>query len=396
MGKWRNVQALGALVIWIGVLLPDYVGGRYSIIFAVLGLALVLFGYAKARRLKQKYEAGARKPSPKRQASVRAKPVTAMSGDGTQDMPPKMHLTETSGVATPEIRTIPVRQSTYNSVNPSDLIDALIDICNHLETYGAYRLEEFPLALRYNLVLSQYFNQVNNGGHEQFVSNCGWAPELQESVDAGLGAIGAVEHQRVFREVAQYINASPERVLAVAARGGFNHPTYGPVDKWISDKDSEYFKLKDSTDLLHTLHAWLKQQPCIQPVEDLQWKFEMEELIVGNPLRHSRLQQAGKQERDFVEDLIENAPMKKSYHEYACEIAKSRGIELPFLAKGSWTEVIDGEECRLAHFVVGEKQYLASWSEEKAQLFVMRKRLFGKALVVGRKLGTRMIEYQEV
>lgn len=396
MGKWWYVQMLGALVTWSCFLLPDYLGWRYRMIFAVLGFALCIFGYVKIMRSKQKYESGGRKPSRKRQAGVRTKPLIARSEDGTLDVRPKMHLTETSAVATAEIRTIPVRQSTYSSANPSDLIDALIDICKYLQTYGTYRLEEFPLVLRYNLFLSQYFIQVNNGGHEQFVRNCGWLPELQESVDAGLAAIGADGCQRVFREVAQYINASPERVLAVAARGGFNHPTYGPVDKWISDKDSEYFKLKDSTDLLHTLHAWLKQQPCIQPVEDLQWKFEMEELIAGNPLRESRLEQAGEQKRDFVEDLIENAPMKKSYHEYACEIAKSRGIELPFLAKGSWTEVIDGEECSLAHFVVGEKQYLASWSEEKAQLFVMRKRLFGKGLVVGRKLGTRMIEYQEV
>ena len=45
----------------------------------------------------------------------------------------------------------------------------------------------------------------------------------------------------------------------------------------------------------------------------------MAALIEANPLRDARLAQWNKRKRDFVAEFRAGAPMKKTYHEYACE-----------------------------------------------------------------------------
>ena len=146
------------------------------------------------------------------------------------------------------------------------------------------------------------------------------------------------------------------------------------------------------------LHAWLLRQPSIQPVADLQWKFDMAALIEANPLRDARLAQWNKRKRDFVAELRAGAPMKKTYHEYACELARPHGITLPWLGAGSWEEVINGEECRVAHYVDGTRQYAVIFGTvtRTAVMFLLKKKLFGKGMKLGRRLGDLRLEFEEV
>lgn len=294
------------------------------------------------------------------------------------------------------IRTVPMRQSDYEDAGPYEFSMVIARVRNDLVVFGAYADNELPPPLHYSQHVMQYAGQASNGGHEQFVANCGWSRSMQDTLDTALGALGATAHQQLFREVASYLNSSDAVLAGVTARGGFDHPEYGCVDPWISNKDSEFFELNRTNDLMVMLYAWLKQQPCIQPVPDLQWKFRMLDLIEDNPLRDARLAASGQAERCFIKELIDNAPMKMTCHEYAIAIGKLRGIELPKLAQGTWEEDINGERCRIAHYVKGKEHFVAIYSRSMAALYQLRKKVIGRGLTLGKKLGTARIEYKEV
>ena len=294
------------------------------------------------------------------------------------------------------IRTVPIRQSDYDEAGPHGFSWAVARVRNDLTVFGAYADQELPAPLHYNHHVWQYAGQVYNGGHEQYVANNGWSHDQQAALEAALGAIGAIAHQQLFREVASYLNSSDAIVAGVCARGGFDHPEYGCVDPWLINKDNEFLDLNRTEELMVTLCAWLKQQSCIQPVDDQQWKFSMNDLIEANPLRDARLAESGQTRRSFIQELIDNAPMKMSCHEYASAIAGQRGIEPPRLAEDTWKEVLNGEECCVAHYVKGKEDFVAIYSRSMAALYQLRKKVIGTGLTLGKKLGTARIEYKEV
>lgn len=298
----------------------------------------------------------------------------------------------------PLLEAVPVRQRVYDDPDPHQLVDSLSKVGEILGEFGAYVLAEMPAAVRYVNDIALYYVQVTNGGHEQFVRNCGWSPALQQGLDEALGGIGAIQYQAVFRDTARYINETEARTEAVRARGGFDHPVHGPVDEWIRRQDTAFLTLNREQSIIALLHAWLLRQPSIQPVADLQWKFDMAALIEANPLRDARLAQWNKRKRDFVAELRAGAPMKKTYHEYACELARQHGITLPWLGAGSWEEVINGEECRVAHYVDGTRQYAVIFGTvtRTAVMFLLKKKLFGKGMKLGRRLGDLRLEFEEV
>lgn len=294
----------------------------------------------------------------------------------------------------PRLNMIPVRQGIYDSDDPHALIGALMKIMEYLADYGAYTRHEIPAALLYNHRLSNYQAEVSNGGHEQFVANSGWSEDVQREVEEGLGAVGAYAHQRLFREVAQYTNASAERTAAVRARGGFNHPIHGKVDEWIEQKDREFHMLNATNDVTTLQKRWLKSLSYIKPVPDLQWKFSMAEIFGRNPLLDARLAALGKQKRDFVTDLIANAPLKKSRWEYAAGLARQHGPDLPFMAKNNWTEEHKGKEVWLSHFEISGVNYLAIYYTDEVVFCNMRETPDG--LVIDKVIDRTDLEYTEV
>lgn len=294
------------------------------------------------------------------------------------------------------IRTVPVRRGVYDGASPQGFSAALTGISNALLVFGAYTADELPMPLQYHQYVSQYLEQVSSGGHEQFLANGGSSPAVQRMLDAALGAIGAISYQLLFRDIAMYLNVSDEILTAVSARDGVNHPANGSVERWLGRKDSAFFELNKTQPLMLMLHVWLKQQPRIQPVDDLQWKFRMADIIEDNPHRDARLGEAGQQKRDFIRELIENAPMEKTRHEYACAIANEHGIALPCLPRKTWQDVIDGVECRFGYYVTEDDHFVAACSRTAMALYRLKKKLLGKGLTLGKKLGALTIEYEDV
>jgi len=294
------------------------------------------------------------------------------------------------------IRTVPVRRGVYDGASPNGFSAALNEISNALMVFGGYTADELPMPLQYHRQVLQYLEQVSSGGHEQFLTNGGCSPAVQRMLDAALGAIGAIPYQLLFRDIAMYLNVSDEILTAVSARDGVNHPANGSVDRWLGRKDSAFFELNQAQPLMLMLHVWLKQQPCIQPVDDAQWKFRMADLIEDNPYRDARLAEAGQQKRDFIRELIENAPMKKTCHEYACAIAHEHGIALPYQPHKTWQDVIDGVECKFGYYVKEDDHFVAACSSTAMELYRLKKKLLDKGLTLGKKLGTLTIEYEDV
>lgn len=193
----------------------------------------------------------------------------------------------------PSIATIPVRQSVVGSEDPYELIETLADIRDDLVGRGAYMDHELPAFLILNHRLTVYRNEVGNGGHEQFVGNRGWSAALQQELTDALGAIGAESHLQVFCDFAAYLKESPDRLVAVRARGGFDDSVFGKVDPFIKSLDQSFYTANRIKDLMAWQKAWLRREPAIEPVPDPEWKARMVTLFDANPMRDARFEAKG-------------------------------------------------------------------------------------------------------
>ena len=297
----------------------------------------------------------------------------------------------------PRLTEVPVRESHFRSSDPLDLINAVVEAYNALMGYGAFTRHEVPGEVVHSYHLDYYIAQVNNGGHEQFASNSGWAEDIRRDVEAGLSGVGAGDHLALFREVVSYIDADPWRKAAILARGGFDHPTHGPVDPWIQHKDSEFFRISERAEIAPRHARWLRSLTCIKPVPDLQWKYEMARALDSNPLRDARLVQRGGERRDFVADLIANAPLKKTYFEYASELAARLGIELPLLPEQHWQETRDdGGEVSFNVFSTDRGRILVVFADLDVRIYGMKRSWWGRSKFAGPAIAEARMERQEV
>jgi hypothetical protein len=232
----------------------------------------------------------------------------------------------------PRLQAVPVRQRDFDSSEPYDLIQAVVDVVNALGSYGLYTIHELPPPVRQGFHVDYYLGQVMNGGHEQYFGNSRSAPGIHDDVHDGLSALEDQRYRHLFDEVYAYVTASVARQQAVEARAGFNHQVHGRVDSWIEAKDKEFYQLNGDdparAGLIVLNNAFLRNSGAVQPTPNADWKYAMAQLIDANPLLERRLQKSGQQKKDFVADLIK-APLKRTYFQYAKELASRNGIELP-------------------------------------------------------------------
>lgn len=270
----------------------------------------------------------------------------------------------------PKLEMIPIRERSFESTEPYDIIQAVIDVVNALRSYGVFTMAELPAAVRQCFHVDYYLAQVANGGHEQYFSNSKDIVGIDDDVREGLKSLDDQRFYLLFEEVKSYVTSSNERLDAVVKRGGFDDPVHGQVDTWVQEKDSEFYTLNQGEELIRLNGKFLRSSGAAYPVANESWKHEMAKIIEGNALLDDRLRFLGTQKKDFVSDLIRNAPLKKSYFDYAQELAMRNGIELPLLPFENWTDTSEGTELWFNGFKVGERRLLVVF-RDKNEVFLV-------------------------
>src|SRR5262245_35523815 len=91
------------------------------------------------------------------------------------------------------------------------LIQAVVTYVNDVQHAGVYARHELPAKAMQAYHADYYLAQVLNGGHSQFIHNCGeiW-PAVAADALAALETMGAGEQHRVLAEAVDWVRVHPE------------------------------------------------------------------------------------------------------------------------------------------------------------------------------------------
>lgn len=239
------------------------------------------------------------------------------------------------------LKSFPLRQSAYISDDFNVTVDAAVDTLNALRDYGVFTTCEIPPVLLQAFHVDYYLTQVTNGGHAQFLLNSLDVKGLTQDILGGLENMAALNFRSLFQEIVDRRNLF-----------GFSNTDTSFIDsagnlsdqdgEWLSLKDDVFYELNRTSPLRRSICDWVRIHAS--PVPDLQWKFEIQKLIASNTLRSERLAALNRNDKDFVADLITNAPLKKPFIEYAKELCSKYGIELPDWPIEQGTEIHEGDK----------------------------------------------------
>lgn len=210
----------------------------------------------------------------------------------------------------PIARAIIVDEEQMASEHPVDACDAVGDFAGWAVDKAMLVPGEFPDEALLFHDFSNYYWQVVNGGHAQFVknsaANCGELdPAMLGRVERLLDAIGAREHRGVFCDFVAFLSAMPEpdrRALASTNLAEF------PAR--FEELNRRFFgSEEDENALWERVRHWLQGLPVLRKVPFEVMQAERAAIIAANPLREARLaaaeaEQAEAQARDPVFSAI--------------------------------------------------------------------------------------------
>jgi len=198
--------------------------------------------------------------------------------------------------ATPCVRTLVVRRSSYDSNDETRLVSDAVDFVNAMQQQGLYRRDELPQNAMRAFHSDYYLAQVANGGHGQFVGNSGWVPIVIQDIAEGLAAMQADPYAAIFADLKRLIESDSERAAKIAAGGGF-----GEIDPAIKALDARFFQHDVYKTFSPMIARWLRRLPELEVVADTQYNARLSELGDANPLREARL--AARQEATWAANL---------------------------------------------------------------------------------------------
>jgi len=168
----------------------------------------------------------------------------------------------------------------------ADLISTVVNFVNHLLTNGFYRLKELPPHLVQLYHAEFYVAQIDNGGHSQFVHNCGaQAQFIFANAEAGLAAMGAAGQASLMRELAAWTAANPD---SAAAQTGFK----GGRDPALDKLDEAFSREQAKNPVALRAAAWIRSWQEIRFIEPADLSSAWDRCARANPNRSHRVSKA--------------------------------------------------------------------------------------------------------
>ena len=187
---------------------------------------------------------------------------------------------------TSRIGEILIPQTAYESGDPCDLVQHAVEFVNLLSEEGAYLRHEIPINALRSYHADYYLAQVSNGGHGQFVGNCGWDAAIFEDISNALHAMGAHPYDAIFNDLRRLIESDPKRAEAIA-----NGASFGKTDPAIAELDKRYFAQNARKVITPANARWLRSLPELKVLPEAEYSQAVQALCAANPHRTLRLQE---------------------------------------------------------------------------------------------------------
>ncbi|WP_019956526.1 DMP19 family protein [Yoonia vestfoldensis] len=307
------------------------------------------------------------------------------------------------------LQKVVVRRSAFDRSEQESwyLVSAVIDFVNAMNNIGKYRGNEVPVQAIRSYHADYYLAQVNNGGHSQFIHNCGKNYDsTTTNARAGLAGMGAVAHLGLLDKMMDWVAQNPDQALGQTGFGGGRAA-------FLDELDTAFYAAEKTVPMADLNAAWIRGWPDLHVVADDTYDAEIDALARLNPKR------AVRDEARIIAELAARMsdPMRVAM---ALGLARSAsGTLLTQLGGGSYMQV-DGASKMVftvgtvdgPHFVVPDDDGVAiykrmmtegdqmpGWAERDKFTEALRSGTAGKFATpyVGAKLAdARFAEAQEI
>jgi hypothetical protein len=179
-----------------------------------------------------------------------------------------------------------VRRSALDAVRADpgayDLVGAVVDFVNTMFEHGCYGRDEISQKAVQAYHADYYLAQVNNGGHSQFIRNCGGnAPFVWADARAGLEAMGASGQADLLDRMIEWAEAHPEEA---ASQTGFNGGRAAELD----ELDTAFYATEKATPMIRLSTRWIFGWPELRAVDNAEYEQAMNHMAFLNPMRGER------------------------------------------------------------------------------------------------------------
>jgi hypothetical protein len=160
------------------------------------------------------------------------------------------------------------------------LVGAVVNFVNAMMSQGLYSRYEIPAKALHAYHADYYLAQVNNGGHHQFIHNCGAMLRFAvPDIRGGLSGMAADSHLAIFEEMAALLENFPDGRSLLAA----------PESKSLNRLDSRFYALEKATPMSKLSAAWIARWPELRVLDDAEARKAIQELALLNPARGARM-----------------------------------------------------------------------------------------------------------
>ena len=168
-------------------------------------------------------------------------------------------------------------------VDPRELPSFISFCVKHALDTAMYRREELPREALIASTLGDYLNEVDNGGHAQFIGNICWCEEHRSDIREGLAILGVEEAARVFADLEAFAKRTPKRFASYRRPWKERDPYFDELDRRL------WGPVEESIDA--ALPAWIKTQPWLRTLPNEEYSRIPGWQTPHHTLREERLEE---------------------------------------------------------------------------------------------------------
>lgn len=169
----------------------------------------------------------------------------------------------------PTADRILIHNNLWESADPCDRVQGLVNWVNHVLFECFYEVGEVPPAALQSYYVDYYLAQVNNGGLSQFVFNSRWNPKTIAFVRDGLAAMGSERHAKLFAELVRGVDGLGKDLEKFLESEYFGT---NDIREKLDRLTSEFYVVNKEDDLTERNHTWIATFANVDVAKDDDFK----------------------------------------------------------------------------------------------------------------------------
>lgn len=160
--------------------------------------------------------------------------------------------------------------------------------------------EYLPVELPYEAMVAHnvfaYTGEVENGGHAQFIGNCGHDRDMLAMVSEGLARFAPPAAFSIFTDLTRFAENAPDRLARCHGRAE-------DLDPFFAELNDRYFAEK-FPDISGALGDWLRTRSWISVIPDNAYQAMIGRLVPIHPLQDKRRDLRRPEDERVINELI--------------------------------------------------------------------------------------------